>query len=324
MRKTTLSKAFLLTIGLIVGVFSSRAEATTTKTILASVETILDELPVITAPTALNATDTTANSFTAAWQEVGDADTYILDVYTKNEGNNESINGYPKENITRTSHEVTGLTAASEYYYAVKAVVTVDETPITSAVSEEIKVTTKEEEKPTPTLIVSIEEIPTMTAVVNETDSITLTVEGARLTGDVTLTITENYADFFAVDSATLITVNGVVNQEIKVTYKPAVAGDHTATLTIASEGAETVTRTLNGTATAKVNLPEYGADLYIYSNNGHVYFTTAGGLDVEIWNPAGQSIYKGTSVEGLNSIRVVDGMLIVKVGVAASKVLVK
>ena len=102
---------------------------------------------------------------------------------------------------------------------------------------------------PTPELIADPESL-TMTAVVGQTPATeTFTVMAEDLRGDITLTLSET--DAFTINPATIakadMTEDGV---EVTVTYTPTQAGNDNATITIASEAAESVTVTLNGTAT--------------------------------------------------------------------------
>ncbi len=72
-------------------------------------------------------------------------------------------------------------------------------------------------------------------------------VTGENLTEDITATISGTNASYFAVTPATLGTEGGT----LKVDYNPTEAGEHTATLTLSSAGAQPVEIALNGTATA-------------------------------------------------------------------------
>ena len=77
----------------------------------------------------------------------------------------------------------------------------------------------------------------------------TITVTGANLTEGIATSITGTNASYFTVTPATLGTEGGT----LKVDYNPAEAGEHTATLTLSSTGAEPVEIALNGSATAPV-----------------------------------------------------------------------
>ena len=102
---------------------------------------------------------------------------------------------------------------------------------------------------PTPQIIAEPENL-TMTAVVGQTPATaTFTVMADDLRGDITLTMSET--DVFTIEPATIakadMTEDGV---EVTVTYTPTQDGNDNATITIASEAAESITITLNGTAT--------------------------------------------------------------------------
>lgn len=81
-----------------------------------------------------------------------------------------------------------------------------------------------------------------------------ITVGGANLTTDISLGITGTDAQYFSVTPSTLSQSTGnVADTEVTVTYAPTVAGSHTATLTLSSEGATSVTYDLKGTATMPI-----------------------------------------------------------------------
>ncbi len=84
----------------------------------------------------------------------------------------------------------------------------------------------------------------------------TVNVTGENLTDAITATVSGANADCFTA---------ALENGELTITYNPTAAGNHTATLTLSSAGAEDVTIALTGTATAQpyavtVN-PENGYD---------------------------------------------------------------
>ena len=125
------------------------------------------------------------------------------------------VDGYPQD-VTGTSHEVTGLTPATEYSYAVTAKANEE----TSPVSNEISVTTLNDEGP--------------------------------------------------------------------------------------------------GTGIASVTLDG------LYAVNGTIYFNAVAGERVEVINTLGQCVYAGATVDGLNSVAVEAGIVVVKVGNSVGKVVVK
>jgi hypothetical protein len=76
----------------------------------------------------------------------------------------------------------------------------------------------------------------------------TFTVKGRLLTDDITLTL--NDADgVFALDTTAVTMAEAKDGKLITVTYNPNAVGEHTATITLSSPGAEDMVVTLNGTA---------------------------------------------------------------------------
>ncbi len=75
----------------------------------------------------------------------------------------------------------------------------------------------------------------------------TIAVTGSNLTDDITTAVSGANASYFTVSPASLGTTGG----ELTITYNPTEAGNHTATLTLSSTGAQDVTIALSGTATA-------------------------------------------------------------------------
>ena len=61
-----------------------------------------------------------------------------------------------------------------------------------------------------------------------------------------------------------------------------------------------------------------------LYVANGTIYFNAAAGERVEVINTLGQCVYAGTAVDGLNSVAVEVGIVVVKVGNSVGKVVVR
>lgn len=76
--------------------------------------------PTPVAPTALNATNVTANSFRANWSSVPSATGYQLDVATNSSFTNY-VSGYPRDVGNVINWDVTGLTKNTFFYYRVRA-----------------------------------------------------------------------------------------------------------------------------------------------------------------------------------------------------------
>ena len=147
--------------------------------------------------------------------------------------------------ITGTSHVVTGLEAGATYKFKVKAVSGTDE----SRWSNEETVKTLEGD-PVPEFDVEPSSL-TMTATVGESATATVDVYGLNLTQNASLTIGGTDASLFSVTPNTLTPAQAADLTTVTVTYSPTAVGTHTATLTIASEGAESVDIPITGTATA-------------------------------------------------------------------------
>lgn len=76
-----------------------------------------------------------------------------------------------------------------------------------------------------------------------------ITVYGEDLTGDITLTLTDQN-NVFSLEETTLSPTDSEVDAEVNVTFSPTAAGTYSGTITLSSPGAEDVTVTLTGTAT--------------------------------------------------------------------------
>ncbi|GAA5028229.1 hypothetical protein GCM10011506_15070 [Marivirga lumbricoides] len=79
------------------------------------------DLPALKEPIANPATDVTDLSFTAGWNFVSTAKSYLLDVSLQSDFSS-FISGYESLEVTGLRAEVTGLTPATQYYFRVKAV----------------------------------------------------------------------------------------------------------------------------------------------------------------------------------------------------------
>ena len=146
--------------------------------------------------------------------------------------------------ITAKTYTVTGLTAGATYKFYVVA----NYTDGTNANSNIEQVTLEDAPVvPTPELIADPETLA-MSTNVAETATATFEILGADLTGNVTVTLTDE-SGMFTVTPATISVADAEDGATVTVTYAPMSAGNHMATVTISSEGAEDVTVTVNGTA---------------------------------------------------------------------------
>ena len=121
----------------------------------------------------------------------------------------------------------------------------------------------------TPVLSVSNTTVNFPSVLVDEESSVSIKVTGVYLTSSVTLTISGEDADMFETSCSSL-TINeansSITQNNVILTYVPTEKGQHTATLQIASQGAETLIVKLYGACNAAcqvtwmVNGEEYTA----------------------------------------------------------------
>jgi len=101
-----------------------------------------------------------------------------------------------------------------------------------------------------PTITVTEISVPDMAAYVGESDTETMNVSGINLTEGIALAISGANANQFALSTNSVSQTGGAAaNTVVSIYYNPTTTGTHTATLTISSAGATTVTRTLTGSA---------------------------------------------------------------------------
>ena len=172
---------------------------------------------------------------------------YDVAVYAGSEaaGDSRIIKG-----ITDKTYTVEGLTAGQTYEFYVEA----NYVDNSKGASNHEQVTLQAP-APVPTMIVDAETL-TMTAAVLETQTATIDMLASDLTGDVTVTLTDE-TGFFTIDPETISMADAEEGATITVTYSPTAAGEHTATITLSSEGAEDVTVTITATAAMDTLEPE-------------------------------------------------------------------
>ena len=191
---------------------------------------------------------------------VGESATATVDVYGLNLTQNASltIGGTDATLFSVTPNTLTPAQAAELTTVTVtytptaagthNATITISSPGATSVV---IPITATATAAPvvTPTLVVVGDATVAVAATVGQSATKTFSVRGSNLTGDVTLTL-DNANEYFSLSSSTISKEAAEKGADITVTYAPEVAGEHTATVTISSDGAESETVTLNGTAT--------------------------------------------------------------------------
>ena len=154
--------------------------------------------------------------------------------------------------ITDTHYTVENLTPGTTYDYYVVA----NYTDGTTATSNTEQVTLLP--PPAPELIADPETV-TLNANYGEVVTATFDVLGANLIDNVIL-ILDDDTEMFSITPSSIGLADAENGATVTVTYSPTEVGEHTATITISSDGAEDVIVTLNGTtvmeATAPVMLP--------------------------------------------------------------------
>ena len=152
--------------------------------------------------------------------------------------------------ITAKTYTVEGLTEGETYTFYVEANYT-DNTKAASNVEQ----VTLQAAAPVPSMIVDSESLEVAAGVL-ETATVTFNVLASDLTGDVTVTLTDENG-VYTVSPQSISIAEAEAGATITITYAPVAAGEHTATITLSSEGAEDVTVTVTGTAAMETLAPE-------------------------------------------------------------------
>ena len=172
--------------------------------------------------------------------------------------------------ITSKNYTVSNLNQGGSYKFYVVA----NYTDGSSKESNSKAVTLEGTPEPTPEVIVDPESL-TMTANVGETATATFELLAADLTGNVTLTLNDANG-VYSINPTTISKASAEEGATVTVTYAPMATGTHEATVTVASEGAETVTVTLNGTATLQTSVPVLAAASNVTSSSFTATWTDA------------------------------------------------
>lgn len=119
----------------------------------------------------------------------------------------------------------------------------------------------------------------------------TVTVTGANLQGNVSVTISGTNSAMFSVSSTTITKNQATQGYDVTVTYAPTTAGTHNANLVLSSTGAEAVSVPLSGTAVTLV--PTIVVDKYTMSMSSKV-----GESVTSIFNVKGENLTGNIAVD--------------------------
>lgn len=177
---------------------------------------------------------------------------------------------------------------------------------------------------PVPTLAMTDVSDLTLNTAVGKSNSQTLNVSAVNLNQNLILSLSGSDANQFSLSQYSVPLVNGSAPKTIiTVTYSPSLVGNHTATLTMSSDGAMNVNRTLSGVSTIGTGLNDIKLSLNVSALDGNVILTSTADEIIRIYNPIGQKIIEKYAVDGLNKIPVsAKGILLVKVGNRVGKVI--
>lgn len=145
----------------------------------------------------------------------------------------------------------------------------------------------------TPSILVTESTVPAMTAFTGGTDTETITVNGSNLTADIGLAVTGTDASLFSLSTNSIAQTDGTVsNVVVTITYTPVSAGSHSATLTLSSTGAESVVKSLSGTATVPPTAPDV-IITEVYGGGGNSGATYTNDY-IELYNTTESSVQVG------------------------------
>ena len=191
---------------------------------------------------------------------VGDTITTTVSLEGRNLTQDVSVNVvgpsiYSVEPTSFTNTEIMAGTTLTVKYMPTAAGTTSATINLNSAGAEQISISVNGTAQPkTPTISTNYESIE-MTAYAGGTASRSFRVYGQFLTDDVTLTSdNEMFTVTPSVISASDLPDGYYVN--VTVTYAPAAAGTHNATITLSSSGAQSKPVALTGTATVNIVAP--------------------------------------------------------------------
>lgn len=156
--------------------------------------------------------------------------------------------------ITTTSYTVEDLADDTDYSFKVRAIPATTDTEHTTGPWSNVKTTHTVAADPEPLILA--DETKDFVAYVGDDDTQLIEILYEDLSDPISATLTGS--EMFSLDRTTItIDQSGDGSATLAVIYHPTAAGDHTATVTLSSTGADPVTVTLNGTAEYPVFVPE-------------------------------------------------------------------
>ncbi|KAA6303762.1 MAG: hypothetical protein EZS26_000313 [Candidatus Ordinivivax streblomastigis] len=171
--------------------------------------------------------------------------------------------------------------------------------------------------QPAPAPVPSLSVIGTITDFTSGTPQI-ITVSGTDLTGDIQYEVTGDDETAFVVTEVAGWTA--AVGGELSITFTSEHVGEHTASLVITSEGAESKIIALKGTGTPTGLVSADAASVKVYIANAILYVEPATAQNVKIFSISGALIYNKT-IEGKTPIELQKGDYVVKTATATIKV---
>lgn len=147
-----------------------------------------------------------------------------------------------------------------------------------------------------PTIVVSETDVPAMSAFLGSTDAETITINAQNLTANISLAVTGTNASLFTLSTSSITPTDGTVSDvSVTITYTPVEVGSHTATLTLSSAGAESVVKSLSGSASVAPAVPDV-IITEVYGGGGNsgapytndffeLYNTTQSIVDIGDWS---------------------------------------
>lgn len=156
-----------------------------------------------------------------------------------------------------------------------------------------------------PTITASSSSV-TLSSVVGESASKTITITGSTLEGDITLALSGEDANMFELSQTTIS--KSSASADVTITYTPTEIANHSATLTLSSPNASNVIIPISGTGRNNIEITGYEMTQDWAQTSGHVAASSAGrswstGFDGKIYfnDEANTTLYYWTK-SGLNN----------------------